>query len=449
MATKKRSSAASKKNEQQYANKELKAIILFAVALFVLAVVIIKGQNFWTKMHEFVFGVFGIASYLYPFLIGFFAIAIVADKRRKLMSKAIESSIFVVLLGAFSSVVVLDTSKNVSFGEQLFDAYDNGIKYKGGGFLGGLIGNPLCNGFGKAAAIVTLLILMFVFFMIVSGTTLAALYKAMSKPVKAVSKQAEEVYAERVSKSEENDGEKKTKLRILKGFDIDIPVDDNKPTQKDEYLDDNKQKLIDTYNDEEIESKKIEEPSKITQEDPLFAENPPEEEQPPLKKIKVDFEKETADVINEISTTKEIPHYKYPPFELLNKTNSSDVKVLSKELDLTAERLVEVLKSFGVETRVLDVSKGPTVTRYELQPCAGVKISKITGLADDIALNLATAGVRIEAPIPNKAAVGIERGERSLVLTCQMSVDIDPRMLAHTFKVQHHALPFDVLGRIK
>ena len=77
-------------------------------------------------------------------------------------------------------------------------------------------------------------------------------------------------------------------------------------------------------------------------------------------------------------------------------------------MDATANHLVETLRSFGVETRIVDISRGPTVTRYELQPCAGVKISKITNLADDIALNLATAGVRIEAPIPNKAAVGIE-----------------------------------------
>ena len=72
------------------------------------------------------------------------------------------------------------------------------------------------------------------------------------------------------------------------------------------------------------------------------------------------------------------------------------------------DRLVETLKSFGVQTKIINISKGPAVTRFELQPSAGVKISKITGLADDIALNLAAAGVRIEAPIPNKAAVGIE-----------------------------------------
>ena len=73
-----------------------------------------------------------------------------------------------------------------------------------------------------------------------------------------------------------------------------------------------------------------------------------------------------------------------------------------------ADTLVDTLKSFGVQTRIVDIHRGPTVTRYELQPSAGVKISKITALADDIALNLAAAGVRIEAPIPGKAAVGIE-----------------------------------------
>lgn len=100
--------------------------------------------------------------------------------------------------------------------------------------------------------------------------------------------------------------------------------------------------------------------------------------------------------------------YRLPPVSLLKlpkNTNNADV---SEELKMNASKLVETLKSFGVQTRIVDITRGPTVTRYELQPSTGVKISKITGLADDIALNLATAGVRIEAPIPNKPAVGIE-----------------------------------------
>ena len=70
--------------------------------------------------------------------------------------------------------------------------------------------------------------------------------------------------------------------------------------------------------------------------------------------------------------------------------------------------LIETLASFGVKASIVNICRGPAVTRYELQPAAGVKISKITNLADDIAMNLAAVGVRIEAPIPGKAAVGVE-----------------------------------------
>lgn len=100
--------------------------------------------------------------------------------------------------------------------------------------------------------------------------------------------------------------------------------------------------------------------------------------------------------------------YLYPPLSLFRKQPPTDEKNVEEELTYNADKLVETLSSFGVKTRMLDISRGPSVTRYELQPLAGVKISKITSLADDIALNLATAGVRIEAPIPGKAAVGIE-----------------------------------------
>ncbi|MDD6034502.1 MAG: DNA translocase FtsK [Oscillospiraceae bacterium] len=100
--------------------------------------------------------------------------------------------------------------------------------------------------------------------------------------------------------------------------------------------------------------------------------------------------------------------YRFPPVSLLKPPRASNNADVSEELKANAAKLVETLKSFGVQTKIIDICRGPTVTRYELQPSAGVKISKITGLADDIALNLATAGVRIEAPIPNKPAVGIE-----------------------------------------
>ena len=100
--------------------------------------------------------------------------------------------------------------------------------------------------------------------------------------------------------------------------------------------------------------------------------------------------------------------YSLPPIDCLREPDFSRDDDFAMEMKTTAKKLVDTLKSFNVETTLIGVSRGPSVTRYELQPAPGVKISKITNLADDIALNLASSGVRIEAPIPNKSAVGIE-----------------------------------------
>ncbi|MBR5535559.1 MAG: DNA translocase FtsK [Clostridia bacterium] len=100
--------------------------------------------------------------------------------------------------------------------------------------------------------------------------------------------------------------------------------------------------------------------------------------------------------------------YEFPPIDLLARNTDRGDSGKGVDLREQARRLVETLKSFGVDAKVLEVSKGPTVTRFELQPATGVKVSKIVNLADDIALNLAALSVRIEAPIPGKAAVGIE-----------------------------------------
>lgn len=125
-------------------------------------------------------------------------------------------------------------------------------------------------------------------------------------------------------------------------------------------------------------------------------------------KEKVDIKKEVADVEETIKNTKDpVKEYKMPPLTLLKPGNKSggDSDVHLRE---TAMKLQQTLQTFGVNVTVTNISCGPSVTRYELQPELGVKVSKIVGLADDIKLNLAAADIRIEAPIPGKAAVGIE-----------------------------------------
>ncbi len=103
-----------------------------------------------------------------------------------------------------------------------------------------------------------------------------------------------------------------------------------------------------------------------------------------------------------------------PPSSLLEYSPEPDMESVEEELNANGEKLIETLQSFGVRATMLEACRGPAVTRYELQPAAGVKISKITNLSDDIAMNLAATGVRIEAPIPGKAAVGIEVPNRKV-----------------------------------
>ncbi len=117
-----------------------------------------------------------------------------------------------------------------------------------------------------------------------------------------------------------------------------------------------------------------------------------------------------AQVAEEAGASQEekLPEYQFPPIELLSRPMAKSMGNSEEELKQTADKLKSTLESFGVRVTINNVSRGPAVTRYELQPEQGVKVSKITGLADDIKLNLAAADVRIEAPIPGKAAVGIE-----------------------------------------
>ncbi|WP_443715516.1 DNA translocase FtsK, partial [Ruminococcus bromii] len=135
-----------------------------------------------------------------------------------------------------------------------------------------------------------------------------------------------------------------------------------------------------------------------------------------LLKSKKDNSEEAGDEIAEQldravrsdNSQSEEKKYQFPPIQLLKPKLNSDDGDAMEEMQNNAKKLIDTLTSFGVKASIVNICRGPSVTRYELQPAPGVKISKITNLSDDIALNLAANGVRIEAPIPGKAAVGIE-----------------------------------------
>lgn len=398
-ATKKRS---TKKAAQQAdtAKRQLLSVIWFAVSVFFLCVVFIKGQNLWLGLHNIIFGIFGVTAYFYPFLLGFVAIMYALDKiKGSFTVKIAEATALAVLIGA--AVDIFSAHPKIGFWEQLVKGYTDGVALKSGGFLGALIGEPIYLAFGKTGAAITVILLIFVLLMLVTGTTLIALFRSLSRPVKAVSKQAEEVYRERQEKEENG----KKQLKVIKGFDPDIPVDDipQKRRDKTENLSRKQAKVVSTYYDEPMPEEILETPEGSEDKEKIDSALKSAEEEAE----NIDFKAETKEFTESLENAeKDDNAYVFPPLNLLKPSVSGKAAIQGAEL--TAEHLINTLKSFGVEARIVNISRGPTVTRYELQPSAGVKISKITNLADDIALNLATAGVRIEAPIPNKAAVGIE-----------------------------------------
>ena len=452
MAAKKKKTTAGAKSAakpQARASHQLKSILCFSASVFLLCIVFIKGENIWTEIHNFFFGLFGVITFFYPFLLCSIAVLYALDKfSGAIKAKVIEVGVIAALVGAAVDIFGSSAAK-VSFGSYLAAAYKSGTHLKNGGFFGALIGRPIVMAFGKTGAVITVLLLIFIFVMIITGTTLSALFRAVSRPVKSISEQAESALQARAERAE---SEKKHE------FNVDIPVDDipkkRPPKSADSSLGEKQRRVISTYNGEDAgeehadtqgreeqaqpAGREIEEIADDTAETPIGSEDRGQldmaledaKEQSrqrtaplPLSDAKsadgennsdevpFDAEKEKQDFAEKITGGIELEDddsYKFPPLSLLKKSQYENSNNVADELDHTAEQLVATLKSFGVETRIVDICRGPTVTRYELQPLPGVKISKITGLADDIALNLASAGVRIQAPIPNKSAVGIE-----------------------------------------
>lgn len=407
-----RAETKERKTAKNNANRQMLSIIWFAIAVFLLFIVLIPGESAWLFLHNSIFGIFGVTAFIYPVLLGFIAVMYALDKfYGSIYAKVIESVVLIIFIGAAVDVFTQNSAQEffgakieeIPFMEYMKNSFVWGQSLKNGGFLGALISLPLSLLFGHTGASITIILLIVVLLMLITGTTLIALFKALANPVQKISKRAEDSLVANFEKNNDKEVYKKAKERSS----VDIPVDDipERRVTDTSSLDEKQKKLVESYTGFPLEnSQEITNALKKTA-----------QEEKGQQKLKADkqIEEEIVEEINKNQTETSIifaeeDSYKFPPITLLNPPVHESADVTGADLDSTAAHLVDTLRSFGVETRIVDISRGPTVTRYELQPCAGVKISKITNLADDIALNLATAGVRIEAPIPNKAAVGIE-----------------------------------------
>jgi len=373
-------------------SKDLEGIVFstvtFSLATLIFFLILVPGENWWLCIHKFLIGVFGISSLFLPIVLGYVAVKNGLSKMTKpqqlsMIFSYVLTLLFCSLLYVFSRK--LSNNQPQNWAVYIFECYKNSQLNTGSGLIGGFLGALLVWAFGKAGARISNLVLIFVFLMLITRTDLKQLFGAFKKLVRAFINKINDL---------------KLKLK-LERQNLSEVVSEN----LDEELSDNFLER-DCRNEEELKNAKplVEDISKVTEKFlSRFKENKKEIELPIEEESRFEGKKlEKASNQNFEST------YNFPNIEFLNKSPAPKEEDITSELNHNGRTLVDTLKSFNVQTKIVDISRGPAVTRYELQPASGVKISKITNLADDIALNLAASGVRIEAPIPGKAAVGVE-----------------------------------------
>ena len=398
----------NKKNTNENSNNktDIKGIILISLGL-ILALAIYT--NFAGALSIFarkiIFNLIGILSLGLPIYLIYFGINLIKFKSNiKYARKIIGITVIYVIIGLFFATVKIQTVDSIGFSNTLRDI----LSYDGfnihGGILCHIIAYPLSMLVGFLGAYI-----FYITFAIISSVLLMdiTLY---------------EVYTEIINKfKSRKKAIRKFKSSNKKASSPSIAIDDS---SEDKFIKDinNKIQILDFMRNSEIKDNVDTLPEiniHISEEDNTLDEynvelfNNIKHSSTKHNKGITESEKNvvTKEIDTMLNTSKEnsIKIYTYPKLDLLNNNAKSKMKNEDKQ-DLfdNANKLEDTLMSFGVEAKVLQVTKGPSVTRFEIQPSPGVKVSKIVNLQDDIALGLAASAVRMEAPIPGKSAIGIE-----------------------------------------
>lgn len=422
----KKQNNSQRKKEQQIVRdgnadvSRIGGVVLFALSVLFFFISVIKGQGAWLFLHNLYVGAFGMfASWVFPILTIVITVlySIKEHEPKLLLVKSAESVAMILFISAF--IHICRNQPGDVFKEAVVNSYNSAPEIFNGGFFGAVLGWLMLT-FGKAPAVIVDLILIFVVFMFLSGITIIQFLKGAAKPATATydkvkpaidekieqrkrAKAAIDVPLDPVAPSEENEQESdKSKKKKKKKDESEAPQSEEMRVS---------QQIIDDINAaiEKKKAEKVHNNSQIVQEPKSIDEIVENATDSNAKKASSDNDKasEKFEVTGE-QMNSTVEDYVIPPVSLLKAAKHAKEKDISNELKNSAEKLVETLHSFNVDATITDISRGPSVTRYELKPATGIRISKITTLTDDIALNLAATSIRIEAPIPGKSAVGIE-----------------------------------------
>ena len=383
---------------------EVFAIIFVAVSIFYIVSMFSESTGAiggWLK--TFTLGLLSVSGYILPFMLLILGTNLITEKRIfKYRKYYIVVAVMMIVFSAFLQLFADFTTSEALF-ETIGDLYTDGTDLIGGGVIGGLLTLALSSLLGPVGTGILYGAVYLICAVLLFNISVIQLFNsvkdtlARKREERKSKKETQEIEAPVIStpkKRAEKVTETKTDDFEFDGSSIQFSGNIEHEVHEDLIIEDMDGDDIIIGPDMVIEDAPQNGAIDAVIEDDqvaLSVEN--DEDDDP-------FAPEYTEYL--------IENYDFPSLDLLKEPDKNVKGVTEQELMDNARKLVETLKSFGVQTKVLQVCKGPAITRYELQPMAGVKVSKIVGLSDDIALNLAAPAVRIEAPIPGKAAIGIE-----------------------------------------
>ncbi len=381
-------------------------------------------------------GFIGSGYYILPFsfLMGF--LILMFHDGRPVVLRTVCAFLLPVTVGAM--VHLIGGQESVGAEDFVRTIFDKGMHLTSGGLISGSLAQILEQFPGAIISVILLLICLLLELITTLNMTVGGIIKAIKNrprveydaPKREHRDPAEKI-VERVSQVQQAQVER----RRAKASDFDIPVDDDLPdpqpkrakrTQVQEPADaaeeheaehkERMESLLEEFESIEPAGKKmpplvIESPK--AEQPPLVIPSEPAAPEQPEKIKKEEVRQEAAKIAEEISVQEQKPAYQFPPLDLLNAGSGASVNG-TEEMRQNAQRLSDTLASFSIEAQIINVTRGPTVTRYELELNRGVRLNRVTNLADDIALSLGASGVRIAA-IPDKiSVVGIEVPNRAV-----------------------------------
>ncbi|MCX7842439.1 MAG: DNA translocase FtsK [Clostridia bacterium] len=404
-------------------NHEIIGLIILALGVLTLMSLYFEHSIgvFGMFLRKFLLGMMGLVAFLLPPVVIVYSIFVIFKKNdAKFNLRVIYSLILLALVSSMLQTACYDSNEYVNRGAAscIRKFFDDGMILKGGGVLGGIVSLPFLMAFQVLGTIVILTTISIIDIILLTNISVANFIRNLRAFFVSSYNNTVNTVRQKSNKKQSGDDDdcleapgsnENLSLQLKPGMKvIDLGTERNSRETKEKTGKKSARASIEANDGNKPETQ--DEQTDIDGIEFVMADIKKQSSSEKQSSQKNKAKPEAADIAIPHENSGHEVQYIFPPTELLYEATSDGISVKNaRNAAMEGARILEeTLKSFGVEAKVINVSRGPAVTRYELQPSPGVKVSKIVNLSDDISLNLAASGVRIEAPIPGKAAVGIE-----------------------------------------